>query len=112
MASFIGGRRTFRSILACRAPARNRRKRSAGEWKEREEPEELEGSVGEFSALSNEVIAAAMVVHSSLGPGLLESPYRDRAQLATYMRFADRRTGLLINFNVLYLRDGILSMHR
>ncbi|MCL6495992.1 MAG: GxxExxY protein, partial [Ignavibacterium sp.] len=29
------------------------------------------------------------------------------AQILTYMRFADKRVGLLINFNVLRLKDGI-----
>ena len=29
------------------------------------------------------------------------------AQILTYMRFADKRVGLLINFNVLRLKEGI-----
>ena len=29
------------------------------------------------------------------------------AQLLSYLRLADRRVGLLINFNVLHLKDGI-----
>jgi GxxExxY protein len=30
-----------------------------------------------------------------------------RAQLLSYLRLSDRRLGLLLNFNVAYLRDGI-----
>ena len=29
------------------------------------------------------------------------------AQILTYMKFAEKKTGLLINFNVLILKDGI-----
>jgi GxxExxY protein len=113
--------------------------------------------------LTGEVIAAAMKVHTALGPGLLESAYRaclavelrlrglgvecevpvsilyagvtveacyridilvDRtvvvelkaveklmpiheAQLLSHLRLGDFRAGLLINFNVEHLRDGI-----
>jgi len=32
------------------------------------------------------------------------------AQLLTYLKLSDRRVGLLINFNVLHLRDGIKRM--
>jgi len=31
----------------------------------------------------------------------------DEAQLLTYMRLAEKRVGLLINFNVLRLQDGL-----
>jgi GxxExxY protein len=113
--------------------------------------------------LTHEVIGAAIEVHKSLGPGLLESAYRkslcrelllrgiafqkewplpleykgihlecgyrvdivaDRrvvvevksvatlapihdAQLLTYLRLGGWRVGLLINFNVVALKDGI-----
>src|SRR5471030_652040 len=33
-----------------------------------------------------------------------------RKQLLTYLRFADKRLGLLINFNVALIRDGITRM--
>lgn len=33
--------------------------------------------------------------------------YSHEAQLLTYLRFADRPLGLLINFNVTRLKDGI-----
>jgi len=50
----------------------------------------------EFDELSNRVIGCAIEVHRTLGPGLL-----------TYMKLAGTGTGLLINFNVRRLRDGI-----
>jgi GxxExxY protein len=113
--------------------------------------------------LTQNILACAMTVHSTLGPGLLETVYEiclthelrkqglgverqmplpvvydsvkldagfridllvagevivevksvDRlapthtAQLLTYLRLAGLKTGLLLNFNVLHLRDGI-----
>ncbi len=33
-----------------------------------------------------------------------------RAQLLTYLKFSDRRLGLLVNFNVISLKDGIVRM--
>lgn len=113
--------------------------------------------------ISGQIVDAALEVHRTLGPGLLESVYqaalthelRQRGlhietelplpvvykglhfelgfrldmlvqnlvvvelksvesispvhskQLLTYLRLADKRLGLLINFNVLLLKDGI-----
>jgi GxxExxY protein len=33
-----------------------------------------------------------------------------QAQLLTYLKLSDKRLGLLINFNVLHLKDGIKRM--
>ena len=116
-----------------------------------------------INALSYEVIGAAIEVHRTLGPGLLESSYREclcrelslrniqfkrecglplqykglrldcgyrmdvlvadlvvveikavealapthDAQLLTYLRLGGWKAGLLINFNVVVLKDGI-----
>jgi GxxExxY protein len=117
-------------------------------------------------SLSQEVIGAAIEVHRSLGPGLLETAYEEcvcyelsirglpfrrqvdlpvlyktvkldcgyrmdivvssalvveikaveklvpvhDAQLLTYLKLSGLRTGLLINFNVPVLKDGIKRM--
>ncbi|MBY0529003.1 MAG: GxxExxY protein [Rhabdochlamydiaceae bacterium] len=50
-------------------------------------------------------IGAAIDVHRTLGPGLLESDYE--AQLMSYLKLPDSRYGLWINFNVKLLREGI-----
>jgi len=117
-----------------------------------------------LNALSKQVLGAAFRVHTTLGPGLLESAYTaclvyelrqaglkvetevpvpivyegvkltdvgyridilvagelvievkslegiaavHVAQLVSYLRLADRRIGLLLNFNVEHLREGI-----
>jgi GxxExxY protein len=117
----------------------------------------------EFDDLSRNVIGCAIEVHRNLGPGLLESTYRQclacelslagvvfqmeaplpvrykellldcgyridllvsdklileiksvetllpihQAQILTYMRLAEISTGLLVNFNVTRLQNGI-----
>jgi GxxExxY protein len=116
--------------------------------------------------LTSKIIAAAMKVHTALGPGLLESAYHaclehelrkqgltaasqvglpvvydgekidlgyridliindivivevkcveainpvHQAQLLSYLRLSGRHVGLLINFYVVHLRDGIKRM--
>jgi len=116
--------------------------------------------------LSSSIIGAAIEVHKTLGPGLLESAYEEclcydletrgiaferqkpltityknhpidcayridilvqdavvielksvdriepihKAQLLTYLKLADKNLGLLINFNVPVLKDGILRL--
>lgn len=119
------------------------------------------------NALSHEIIAAAMKVHSALGPGLLESTYEaclehelnkagiraktqvglpvvydgiklevgyrvdllvedlviivelksieaitpiHQAQLLSYLKLSGKSLGLIINFNVVHLKDGIKRM--
>src|SRR5215813_558753 len=115
------------------------------------------------NAIAKEIVDAAFRIHSTLGPGLLESVYNavlayelarrglsvvrerpipviygdvrietgfradliveekviveiksvetlapvHRKQLLTYLRLADKRLGLLINFHVALIRDGI-----
>lgn len=117
----------------------------------------------EINEITREIIAAAIRIHSILGPGLLESAYRTcmrhelslrglhyqtelpvevnylglkvqdayrmdflvegtvvvelkavskttathEAQFLTYVKLSNRRVGLMINFHVLRLKDGI-----
>jgi GxxExxY protein len=117
----------------------------------------------EINQISGEIVDAAMTVHTRLGPGLLELPYKKclehelkarglsvrsevylpvlyestlidvgyrldllvnsqvivevkavqtvipvhRAQLLTYLRLTKKHVGLLINFQVIHLKDGI-----
>ncbi len=117
----------------------------------------------ELNKISEKIIGAAIEVHKTLGPGLLENAYeaclkyelekRDlkvlsqvwlpviydgmkidlgyrldllvedtviielkavnkitpvhEAQLLSYLKLSGKRLGLLINFNVIYLKDGI-----
>ena len=73
----------------------------------------------EEDRLTKEIIGAAIEVHRHLGPGLparhsksaygmtcgLESTYE--SQLWTYLKLADLKLGILINFNVPILKEGI-----
>ncbi len=118
------------------------------------------------NAIAKEIVDAAFCIHSSVGPGLLESVYHavlayelaqrglrtvsqqaipivygavrfdtgfradliveelvivqvksaevlapvHKKQLLTYLRLADKRLGLLVNFNTVLIRDGILRV--
>src|SRR5882724_10647146 len=123
----------------------------------------MQGATAELNQITSEIIGAAIEVHRQLGPGLLESSYREclcrelvlrsipferekplpleykgihlgcgyrldilvagcvvvevksvealapihDAQLITYLRIGGWRVGLLINFNVAVLKNGI-----
>jgi GxxExxY protein len=118
------------------------------------------------NAIAKEIVDAAFRIHTTLGPGLLESVYQTvlayelgrrglrtvcqqaipviyenvridtgfradlvvedkvileiksvevlapvhKKQLLTYLRLADKRLGLLINFNVTLIKDGIIRV--
>ena len=120
----------------------------------------------ELNEISGAVITAAIKVHTALGPGLLEEPYKQclayeikgsglkvnlelelpviyntvkvdigyrldllvedeiivelkavrqiapihKAQLLTYLKLSRKRIGLLLNFNTVHLKDGIVRL--
>lgn len=57
--------------------------------------------------LSKEIIGAAIIVELKAVDEILPV---HKAQLLTYMKLADRKVGLLINFNVLILKNGITRL--
>jgi GxxExxY protein len=120
----------------------------------------------ELNDISGAVVNSAMLVHSELGPGLLEEPYKQclayelisrgfkvdiepelpiiyrgvrinvgyrldllvddavivelkavkeiapihRAQLLTYLKLSKKHLGLILNFNTVHLKDGIVRI--
>ena len=54
--------------------------------------------------VSKLVLDAAMRVHTFLGAGLL------KAQILTYLRLSGITLGLLLNFNSVHLKDGIIRV--
>ena len=71
----------------------------------------METISADVEEVSRVVVDAAFKVHKALGPGLLKSVERLQpvflAQLLTYLKLTGLRLGLLINFNVPVIRDGI-----
>lgn len=77
----------------------------------------------DYNKITGKIITCAIEVHKELGPGLLESVYETclleelksveillpvhEVQLVTYLKLADKKIGLLINFNVPVLKEGI-----
>ena len=61
--------------------------------------EEIEGGYKIDLLVEHEVVVELKVVEQVLEV--------HKAQLLSYLKLADKRVGLLINFNVVHLRDGI-----
>jgi hypothetical protein len=59
-----------------------------------------------LNGISNKVIGTAIEVHRHLGPGLLESAYQECLAIAS-LRLGNYRLGLLINFHVPLLKNGL-----
>ena len=77
---------------------------------------------GWYNSITERIIKCAIEVHKELGPGLMESVYEvclkkvmiddgilpvHEAQLVTYLKLSGKKLGLLINFNVALLKEGI-----
>ena len=58
----------------------------------------------ETERLASELVDAAFKVHQALGPGLLETVYE---VCLTYLKLTGLGLGLLINFNVPLVKNGI-----
>jgi PD-(D/E)XK nuclease superfamily len=86
--------------------------------------EHAEHAENEESSLTGKIIGAAIDVHRALGPGYRADLVVEgrviveiksvaniasvhEAQLLSYLKLSDCKYGLLINFNVKLLKDGI-----
>lgn len=63
-------------------------------------------AVLEHSNITEAIIGAVIEVHRILGPGLLESAYEDC--LCHELKLTGKKVGLLINFCVPALKNGIV----
>jgi hypothetical protein len=59
----------------------------------------------EYSELTEKIIGAAMKVHSAICVDTLLPIHK--AQLLTYLRLANKPVGLLLNFKVVHMREGV-----
>ena len=70
-----------------------------------QEPTENENEI------AKQVIDSCFQIHKAFGPGLLKSIEKigklQEAQTLTYMKLAGLNLGLLINFNVPMIKDGM-----
>lgn len=62
--------------------------------------------------IAKEIVDSAFKVHTTLGPGLLESVYEaamahELEKRGFRLRLSGKRLGLLINFNTELIKDGI-----
>jgi hypothetical protein len=76
----------------------------------------------EIDQITGLMVDSAMKVHFALGPGLEEDAVIvelkvvehifdiHKAQLLSYLKLRGKHVGLVINFNVVHLRDGIRRM--
>ena len=63
----------------------------------------------ERDPLTGSIIEAAIEVHDYFGPGLYSVVH---AQVLTYLTLASLHRGLIINFNVRRLKDGVTRLVR
>ena len=79
--------------------------------------------MSEINRLTEQIVGAAIEVHRGKGPGLLESAYESvelkaietvlpvlKAQVLTSFRETGHQVGLLINFHVPKLVDGVTRL--
>ena len=57
--------------------------------------------------IAKEIVDAAYQVHTKLGKSVETVAPVHKKQVLTYLRLADKRLGLLINFGAPLIKDGI-----